>query len=403
MPGKRKKAAAGEAMKIYIWYPLLVSLGLGFTFMNIPPVNRQFMELMGVGYDGLSWLLSGLFWSHALAQIPAGFIADRCSFWKTAVVGLSICVLANILPFLAPSSLTLATGLRFFLGLGTSLSFMAALKIMLVLAPSNKLTAIQGFQGAAFSFGFVLPYLTLPYMGGRAWPCAYILSAALIGSALIATLFLPRAELVPPREVRPAAEVKKALWGILTSRPIWFLGIFHGLSYGSLNNLGNWLPSMLADLDGREATDWAWAAVCILLAGTLGRAFGGSLLGAFSRGRGVSGAVLAIIILYLIMGLFGQKFILLGGAVLMALACGSTYGGIFTLSAAAGAAYAATAMGVMNMIGNLCNVGLTLIFGYVRQNTGSFSLSLLAAGVLGLACWLAGRSLIIRLDEGADK
>lgn len=390
-------------MKIYIWYPILVSLGLGFTFMNIPPVNRQFMDLMGVGYDGLSWFLSGLFWSHAFGQIPAGFIADRCNFWSTAVAGFSVCVLANILPFLDPSSLALATGMRFFLGLGTSLAFMAAMKIMLVLAPSDKLTAIQGFQGAAFSLGFVLPYVILPHLGDRAWSYAYILSAVLIGAALAATMLLPRTELVPPREIRPAAEVKKALLGILTSRPIWFLGIFHGLSYGSLNNLGNWLPSMLADLDGSESTAWAWAAVCVLLLGTLGRAFGGSLLGSFSRGRAVNGAVLVIVVLYLIMGLFGQSYILLGGAVLMALACGSTYGGIFTLSAAAGGVYAATAMGVMNMIGNLCNVGLTLIFGYVRQHTGQFGLSLLAAGVLGLIFWLAGRGLVARLDEGRGR
>ena len=390
-------------MKIYIWYPILVSLGLGFTFMNIPPVSRQFMELMGVGYDGLSWLLSGLFWSHAFGQIPAGFIADRCSSWKTAVAGLSICVLANALPFLAPSSLALATALRFFLGLGTSLAFMAAMKIMLVLAPGDRLTTIQGFQGASFSLGFVLPYLILPLLGDRAWPWAYILSVALIGTALAATLLLPRAELIPPREIRPAAEVKKALLGILTSRPIWFLGLFHGLSYGSLNNLGNWLPSMLADLGGGQAAAWAWAAAAVLLLGALGRAFGGSLLSAFSRGRAVNGAVLAIVVLYIVMGLFGHKYVILGGAVLMALACGSTYGGIFTLSAAAGGVYAATAMGVMNMIGNLVNVGLTLIFGYVRQHTGHFSLSLLAAGVLGLACWLAGRGLIAALDARSGR
>ncbi|MDR2945850.1 MAG: MFS transporter, partial [Candidatus Adiutrix sp.] len=198
---------------------------------------------------------------------------------------------------------------------------------------------------------------------------------------------------------RPTAEVKRAIKQILGFKAIWFLGIFHGLSYGSLNNLGNWLPSMLADLDGGQAADWAGAAVAVLLLGAFGRAFGGRLLGWWSRGRGVTLAVLAILILYLIMGLAGQKYALLGGAMLMALACGSTYGGVFTLSASAGAAYAATAMGVMNTIGNLVNVGLTLVFGYVRQYTGEFSLSLIAVSVLGMVCWLAGRKLILEMDE----
>lgn len=389
-------------VKIYIWYPILVSVGLGFTFMNIPPVGGQFMAMMNVGYDGLSWLLSGLFWSHAFGQIPAGFIADRCSFWKTAAVGLTICLFANLLPFLAPANLTLATGLRFLLGVGTSLSFMAAMKIMLVLAPSEKITTIQGFQGASFSIGFLLPYLTLPYMGPmgpKAWPYAYIISAALVSAALVATLLLPREKLSPPQETRSSVEVKTAIMDILTARPIWFLGIFHGLSYGSLNNLGNWLPSILSDLGGGQAAAWAWAAAAILFLGALGRALAGPILGALNRGLVVNGAVLIIGLMYLVMGLAGSKFMLLGAATLMALACGSTYGGIFTLSAAAGGVYAATAMGLMNMIGNLFNVGLTLVFGYVRQYTGQFGPSLLAAGIIGLLAWLAGRALIIRLDQ----
>ncbi|MDR0882528.1 MAG: MFS transporter [Candidatus Adiutrix sp.] len=382
-------------MKIYIWYPVLVSMGLGFTFMCIPPLNPQFMALLGVSYDGLAWLLSGLFWTHSLMQLPAGLISDRYSPWRVLVAGLVIALAANILPFINPHSLILATSLRFVLGVGTSLAFLALIKVMITLAPADKVVAIQGFQGAGFSFGFVLPYLILPHLGEEAWPYSYLVSVAFLLAALVAAFFLPRAALQAPPAGRPAGELKGAAFKILTSRPIWFLGIFHGLSYGSLSNLGSWLPSILADLDGRgDPRAWATAAVALLLLGTAGRAFGGQLLAWVSRDRLVNGAVLLICLLYIVLGLAGGAGLALAAALLMALACGSTYGGIFTLAASAGGGYAATAMGVMNMIGNLFNMGLILVLGHVREHTGQFSPGLLAAGLLGLTCWLAGRRFI---------
>jgi MFS family permease len=391
-------------MPVYLWYPILVSMGLGFTFMNIPPVNRQFMALFGVGYDGLSWFLSGLFWTHALMQLPAGIIADRRGPWTVLMAGLGIGTAANALPFLAPSSLALATAMRAFLGVGTSLSFLALMKVIVVLAPSEKLPSIQGLQGAGFSLGFVLPYAILPHLGESAWPWAYLIGAAALAAAMGLAFLLPRAALGPTERARPAAEISRAVWAIVTSRPIWFLGIFHGLSYGSLNNLGNWLPSILADLDGRgDPTAWAGAAVALLLLGTLGRACGGRLSERLTRGRAVNAATLVICCLYLAMGLAGPEYWVLGSAFLMALACGSTYGGVFTLSAEVGVGYAATSMGVMNMIGNLVNGLRTLFFGDVREYTGRFTPSLIAVGLLGLFLWRAGRGVVLRTDQECRK
>ncbi|UQZ89611.1 MFS transporter [Deltaproteobacteria bacterium Smac51] len=389
-------------MKIYVWFPMLVSLGLGFIFMNIPPLGQQFMDMLGVSYGGLSFLLSGLFWSHAFGQLPAGLIADRFSPWTTLMAGLAICLAANVAPFIDPHSLALATAMRFFLGAGTSLSFLATMKVMHILAPSEKITSIQGLQGAAFSLGFMLPYAVLPHLGDQAWPYAYLIAVALMALCMAAAFLLPRDRLAPSGSPKSRTEIWRAVKDICTAKPIWALGIFHGLSYGSLNNLGNWLPSILADLGGLgDPAAWSLAAMILLLLGALGRAFGGSLLlSRFTRSAAVNGAVLLICALYIVMGLAGQKYMVIGSAFLMALACGSTYGGIFTLSAgAAGAAYAATAMGVMNMIGNLFNVALTLVFGFVREFTGHFSLSLLAAGTVGVLCWILGRKVVTGLDR----
>ena len=385
-------------MRIYIWYPILASFSLGCSFMNIPPLGPQFMELLNVDYDGFSWLLSGLFWSHALMQVPAGLIVDRLDSWVVLVVGLIICVTACFLPFLNPHSWPLAIGMRILLGVGTSLAFLGMMKMMLILVPPNKLLLIQGLQGAGFSAGFVLPYLLLPYFGS--WSASYILGGSLPLLSLVMAFFLPRANIKPVRKPSQASEVWAALKVIATSKPIWILGIFHGLSYGSLNNLGAWLPTMLADM-GDGAADWSKVVALVLALGTFGRALGGQVLAWFPKDRAVNWAILTICLLYVAMGIAGQQYLLLGAAILMAIFSGSTYSGIFSLSAIAGGAYAATGMGMMNMIGNLSNIVLTLTFGYVRTYTGEFSMALLVVGLLGILIWIFGRKQIMHIEGTA--
>ena len=380
-------------MHLYIWYPIIVSLSLGCSFMNIPPLSPEFMELLNIDYDGFSWLLSGLFWSHALMQVPAGLIADRLNPWVVLVLGLGTCVVACFIPFLAPHNWPLALGMRVLLGVGTSLAFLGMMKMMIILVPTNKLLLVQGLQGAGFSAGFVIPYLLLPYFGS--WESGYILGGSLPLLALAMAFFLPRTTLKPTREPSQASEIWAALKAIATSKPIWILGIFHGLSYGSLNNLGAWLPTMLVDLEGGEPASWSKVVALVLALGAFGRAIGGQVLSWFPRDQAVNWAVLAICILYVVMGLAGEQYLLLGAAILMAIFSGSTYSGVFSLSAIAGGAYAATGMGMMNMIGNLSNIVLTLTFGYVRKYTGEFSIALLVVGLLGILIWVLGRKQII--------
>ncbi len=383
---------------MYIIYPLIGSLTLGFLFMNIPPVNKQFMTLFGVGYDGLSLFLSGLLWSHALSQVPAGLVVDRLGVWRSLLISMSAGIICNILPFLAPENLTLAITLRFIGGLCTGLGFLAIVKVLMVLTPPEKLTTVQGIQGAGFCFGTIIPYLLLPLFGSYGWYFSYILGALFLALTLGLTFSLPADKI--KNENRGAPKSVKTVMAdvkiILSSKPIWVLGIFHGFSYGSLTNLGQWLPSILTDLDtqGRTAL-WAMATMGVLLVGTLGRAFGRKL--SFGQTR-VQQTVLAIVLigfLYLALAASHNAWLGAGVGLLMALVCGSTYGAIFTLTGeAVSASYVATAIGLMNMIANLFNVVLTIVFGYVREHTGSFSSGLLAAGLFVLVVWALGRHIL---------
>ncbi len=388
-------------MKIppYIWYPVLTSLGLGFMFMNIPPVSTQFMNLFNVGYGGLGLFLSGLYWTHSLFQVPSGVVVDRLGVVRSFVLAFMIIIVSNLLPFLAPESLLLAISMRFLLGIAAGIMFLAIIKTVGSLAPPNQLARAQGIQGASFSLGTMLPYCSLPYMGSAAWSYSYLLIVLFAVIALVGLYFMPRAEMGVSKNRPNSRQVWDAVKTIPKTKAIWILGCFHGLAYGSLNNLGNWLPSILADLDQVSTQEsWAIAASAVILLGTLARAFGGELLRYLSRTQLVSNAIIIIAVLYLCLAFSTHPIIALGVCVVMAIVCGVTYGSVFTLTiGSVSPAYVATAVGFMNMVANLVNVSLILLLSNMREWTGHFTPSFYIMAVFAFLVWLVGRKF--RLPE----
>ncbi|WAW10147.1 MFS transporter [Oxalobacter vibrioformis] len=370
--------------------------------MSLAPLAHQFMALFGVGYAGLSLFLSGLLWAHALVQLPAGLILDKLGIYRGFLIAVFIALLANLLPFISPENLGLATSLRFCAGLSSGLMFLAGVKIIGMMAPPEKMAQAQGIQGAAFSLGIMLPYVTLPYLGEDAWRYSYWIPALIM-------LFLLAASTKLPAKVRHAHSVSNStasdLWQVVksvsTSMPIWTIGVFHGFSYGTLNNLGQWLPSILADMDGKgDVAAWSLGTAVVLLIGTMARAFAGGLLRWRSRSFITNTAVLLIAILYIVLGLTGNPWIGLAVGVVLAWLGGANYGSIFSLTGqSVSPAYMATASGFMNLVGNVTNVLLTMILGTVREYTGSFSMALCAAGVVALLVWVAGHRIIRGMDR----
>lgn len=201
-----------------------------------------------------------------------------------------------------------------------------------------------------------------------------------------------------------ALKLFSALKIISTSSPIWILGIFHGFSYGTLNNLGQWFPSILADIEGSSsAITWSLATGMILLIGTLSRASGSILLKWFSKNTIINISVCAIGILYIILGLTGNIYIGLAVGFGLAILGGCNYGSIFSMTGnIMSPLYLATAAGFMNMIANIANVLLTMILGTVREYTGSFSIALIAAGITALTIWLIGKYIIQNIKENTS-
>ncbi len=260
---------------------------------------------------------------------------------------------------------------------------------------------MQGWQGAAFSFGTMLPYLTLPYAGSMGWVVAYLSCAALSVLYAVSVFRLPLRTIDRSRTGMSLRQVWDSMKVIATSKHIWFIGCSHGFAFGTLTSvIGNWLPSMLEDSSpGSNIESWALATSVLLLVGMAGRIFGGEAPRFMPRGLILRRVVLCIGVGYWALSLSHNPWAIIGLTFVLAALCGGTYASVFTLTIdTAQPAYVASAVGFMNMVGCLVNVLLVILLGYARGVSGSFSLGLSIAGSLALVLWLWSRKLIADIE-----
>lgn len=378
---------------VYFWFPVLGCIVGGTFFMSFPPVADQFMTLFGVGYAGLSILFSILYWSHSLCQVPGGLIVDRLGVARSLIVCLIVMIATNLIPFIAPGSLSLAIAMRVVLGLVTGAYFLVMIKIIKILTPPVHIARMQGMHGAAFCLGTLAPYLYLPPAGSYGWAAAYLSGVLLCVAVGLCMVRLPLERLRETRETDSFSQVLKAMKKIATSKDIWLMGICHGFFFGSINTFGNWLPSILSDIR-RNSTpeDWAVATGAMLFIGTMGRVFGSEIMGLMTRWQLITRVTLLIGLFYWGLAFCTNPVLYLCLCLVLALLCGLTFASVFTLLIEiAPPAYVSSTMGFMNMLANLVNILLILLWGTVREYTGNFSYALCVSGTCALIVWFWAR------------
>ena len=383
----------GVSIPVYFWFPALGCMVTGTFFMNIPPVADQFMGVFGVGYAGLSFFLSAVYWTHSLFQVPGGLAVDRLGVVRSILICLGVMIAANLVPLLAPDNLPLAVSMRLALGLVTGAAGLVMVKIIKILTPPNFIARMQGVHGAAFSLGTMLPYLYLPLAGSFGWIAAYLSGAALCVMLGLCMFRLPLDRLRETRETAGLSDIWRAMKTIATSRTIWLIGCCHGFFYGTISTLGNWLPSILADIRENSAPeDWALAASAMLLAGTVARVCGSEVIGTMTRWRIITRVLLLTGMAYWALAFCGNAVLFLCLGLAMALLCGITFASVFTLLIeTAMPAYVSSTVGFMNMVANGVNIALILLWGTVREYTGSFSAGLYVTGTCALIVWFWAR------------
>jgi len=374
---------------IHLIFSIVVGIAIGLAFMNLPPVLDRMMGLYGVTHGGMAILLSALLWSHAAMQIPGGILSDRMGLTRTLLWSLALLAGGNLIAALW-LDLHLAIAGRVVAGLGTGLGFITVLKMLAIKAPPGKTGAWQSYFGGMFSLGSILGYLVFPSLFDLSWRMCFVLPGlvALAGLAMVPFLHLSGQGAAPAKPL--------PLGKIAVMKICWVIGIFHALSYGSVVNLGNWVPSLLAEVQSAASSEaMGWGGALVLFISALARAFGGVILARTTATRLALGSISALAVLFTALALAGSVWLVLVLALVASFFGSITFGSFFEIVGKACPPQSlASVFGFVNMLANVGAVGFTLALGWSKDLTGTFAFGFaMMAGVTVLALVLGQRTI----------
>jgi len=369
-------------------FSCLAGFVLGISFLSLPPVLDSLMALYGISYAGISILLSGLLWSYAIMQIPAGLISDRIGIPRAMFISLVLVGGGNFLSAAVPSY-ELALAGRIVTGIGIGLAFITVMKLIALHAPKGRIGTFQAFASGSFFFGCIVDYLLLPCIARFSWRWTFLAPGL---SALLLLWILPRLTFTPPSG---AHQTFTSLGRILKTPSTWVIGFLHAVSWGAVIAFGNWLPSLLTEVWGGPSTvPFAWGGAVGMLVSGIGRWVGGFFLIRISPTLVVRLSIIFIAITLLVLSLVTGP-LLVFCLVLAAIWFGSVvFGALFHLAAKATYSLSqGTLFGVINFLGNVGAILFTILFGLSKEVFGSFHLGLPLLAAFSFVGFFAFRSI----------
>ncbi len=341
---------------------------MGTALMNIPAALDALMPLYQVSYLQISILISALWWTHGLMLIPGGILADRFGMGRIMAICLAMVSLSNLLPLLNTDFYVALTA-RGICGIGTGMGFAVNMKLVALSVPPQKSGSYQAYMAGCISIGSIVVYLLIPPLVEMNWRFIYMIPG---GLSLLLIAFIPFLSFSRPNRLSTQTSSLRQLVCLPKG---WILGCLHAMSWGSIVALGSWMPSFVAEARGDTSTmPFAWAGAMVMLISAIGRIFGGVALNKFSAQRIAVGSMLVLCLLYVCLCLGPSAVLVAVFGGMAAWVASLNFGAIFQLAAhivnrdSTGAFF-----GFINFIANVGAFFFTFLFGWFKDETGSFA------------------------------
>ena len=364
--------------------------------IDVVPFFNDLRAVYHVDYTGVGGLLSAYLLGYVLAQIPAGLAADNLPARRVTLAGLACMTVTSAL-FALTGRYAPALALRFLMGLSGAALYSSTVKLMLGAAP-NRGTAmgiLQSGAGAGMIAGLFLMPLASQWTGV---PAAFLALAAATAAVLAAgTVWLPAGT---PR--RSAGEPPlRQIAGIAGQRTFVALSGSVFLALFSAYGITAWLPTYLANGFGFSRTAAGGMVAVVNVALLAASPFAGTLsdrLGARSPVI-LTGFAVLVASFAILAGVHSAA-----GVAVTTLLAGTglalTLPILTTLTTELfGIDRAGVAVSLNLAVGQVASTISGVLFGYVLDATGSFTL----VWLLGLGVALGGfvPALALRRAESA--
>jgi predicted MFS family arabinose efflux permease len=281
---------------------------------NVGAVAGRLGDVYGVSLGAIGLLTTAMFLTHLVVQLPAGLVADRIGSRTVALFATAVILAGNTL-LLLDDAFWLALVARAVVGVGTGAAFVSGLD--LVRAGGGGPLA-QGLFGGITTAAGGVTLMTLPALETVAgWRAAYWTAAALIAVAAIPILV---------SGVRGGTG--KAHGGLLADTRLVPLAVVHAATFGLNVIAAAWVVTLL-EHQGAGASLAGVAGGTILLLGVVSRPLGGPIVARGMHGRVTVGSLVALAFAGAIMAAGISPWLSTAGAVLIGVAAGLPWVGLY--------------------------------------------------------------------------
>jgi MFS family permease len=344
-------------------------------------------------------LLSSFYWTYAVSQLGAGWLAERYPVQRVIAAGFALWCVATILTGFA-STFAALLALRLILGLGESVAFPCSSKML----AENVSIDRRGRSNGAIAIGLALGPAFGTYVGGMilaryGWRMLFFSLGALSLLWLIPWLTGPARTLPLRRVERTSDAAGPSFLDIIRKREAIGAGLGHFCANYIFYFVLSWLPYYLVEVRGYSLTRMATIGGLTYVMHAVGAWCTGYVGDRWiERGESPHRVYATTLVASQISSAVCLVGVLLGGPVLLdvsLLAVGFTFGlASPTLYAVgqllAGPKAAGRWIGFQGAVGNLAGIAGPAITGFLVDRTGSFqSAFALAIGfsLLGVLAW----------------
>ncbi|KIX13453.1 MFS transporter [Dethiosulfatarculus sandiegensis] len=248
--GQKTKQINQRSHRAYLIFSLLCAAYLLVYFHRLAPnvVALDLMKDLNTGSGLFGVLASAYFYPYALMQLPAGLLADGWGARKTICSSFCLAALGSFVFAWAQTPLV-AILARIMVGLGVSLCFVPALKVLTRWFTAAQFAALTGFILAIGGLGVFCATTPLAYLTvWLSWRGSFVFMGMLTFLVAVLVWFLVRdtpeemgfppvaLPLSGPEAGQPQSGIKDNLGLILKSPAFWLLCIwffFHaGIFFG---------------------------------------------------------------------------------------------------------------------------------------------------------------------------
>lgn len=380
---------------------LLVTAAVFINYIdrgNLATAAPMIQDELHLSASQLGVLLSAFYYGYVVCMPAMGWLAERYGAKPVLAAGITIWSVATLTTGFAGSFVTLLV-LRVLLGIGESVAFPCASKVLAHAVEVSRLGVANGIM----SFGYLLGPAVGTLLGGYlmtvcGWRPVFIVFGAV---SLVWLWPWSRVRISPPAAPKqPTADSQPSFPQILRRRELWGASLGHFASNYGYYFIVSWLPFYLIKSRGFSMGSMVTIASWAYLLNALSALAMGWLADRWIRaGRSPTMVYKGIMAANHVAGIacmIGMVMLPAAGSIaalfVFEIVSGCSYPGLFAIpQILAGPRASARWVGVQNAAGNVAGLIAPAITGVLVDQTGLFDAAFaLAAGVnvLGLIGWV---------------